>query len=62
MYKYSSWGKNITLLEDFPRSGDNYKDDEVDFGHGFITSFPWATKQTITTTTAIIQPISKQEH
>ena len=31
MCKYSSWGKRVTRKKSFPRSGDNYKDDEVDF-------------------------------
>jgi len=32
MCKYSTWGKNITRNnKDFPRSGDKYEDDDVDF-------------------------------
>ena len=32
MCKYSRWGKRVTRKsDDFPRSGDEYKDDEVDF-------------------------------
>ena len=63
MYKYSSWGKNITLLEDFPRSGDNYKDDEVDFD-SWLYHFVSMGNETNNHfyKTAIIQPISKLEH
>ena len=43
MCKYSNWGKRVTRNSpDFPRSGDKYKDDEVDFdswlGHFDSTS------------------------
>ena len=31
MCKYSHWGKKTTRNKDFPRSGDKYEDDEVDF-------------------------------
>ena len=32
MCKYSAWGKRVTRnSKDFPRSGDKYEDDEVDF-------------------------------
>ena len=31
MCKYSPWGVNVTRDSDFPRSGNEYKDDEVDF-------------------------------
>ncbi len=31
MCKYSAWGKRATKKKSFPRSGDKYEDDEVDF-------------------------------
>lgn len=31
MCKHSAWGKRATKNKSFPRSGDKYKDDEVDF-------------------------------
>jgi hypothetical protein len=31
MCKYSPWGKKVTKSKRFPRSGDKYEDDEVDF-------------------------------
>ena len=31
MCKYSHWGKKTTRNKGFPRSGDKYEDDEVDF-------------------------------